>query len=108
MCCVSDMLCVICCVCDMCVVCLMYCSCVVIDCAGLTVVNSGTADASGVTGATVTVTCNDGYVGSTSNSNSFTATCSAHQTDGGISEWTGVETCNGMLSLMCVVEGCNV
>ena len=72
----------------------IYCSCVVIDCAGLTVANSGTADASGTTGATVTVACNDGYVGSDSSSSSFTATCSGQ--DSGVSEWTGVETCDGM------------
>ena len=68
-----------------------------ISCSGLTVVNSDTAGVTGVTDDTALVTCNSGYVDSVSGASSFTATCSASSSVGGVSEWTGVNTCDGML-----------
>ena len=69
-----------------------------IACAGLTVANSATAGVAGTTGATETVTCNDGYA-TAGGDPTYTATCSA-STTAGTSEWTGIEACVGMLRVM--------
>ena len=67
---------------------------VAVDCPALTVANSDTSGVVVSTTGTRSVGCSNGY--SSSSGDSFVSTCSGSSP--GVSTWTNVLTCDGMLS----------